>query len=58
MVPYADFNLLKFPDYDQAMEKIGCLTTLSDSKDLDKYPVDKRVRLACDNKKKEETWLR
>jgi glutathione-independent formaldehyde dehydrogenase len=30
MVPYADFNLLKFPDYDQAMEKIGCLTTLSD----------------------------
>lgn len=30
MVPYADFNLLKFPDKDQAMEKIGCLTTLSD----------------------------
>lgn len=30
MVPYADFNLLKFPDYDQAMEKIRCLTTLSD----------------------------
>jgi glutathione-independent formaldehyde dehydrogenase len=30
MVPYADFNLLKFPDYDQAMEKITCLTTLSD----------------------------
>lgn len=30
MVPYADFNLLKFPDYDHAMEKIKCLTTLSD----------------------------
>jgi len=30
MVPYADFNLLKFPDKDQAMEKITCLTTLSD----------------------------
>ena len=30
MVPYADFNLLKFPDKDQAMEKIGDLTLLSD----------------------------
>jgi len=30
MIPYADFNLLKFPDYDQAMEKIKSLTTLSD----------------------------
>lgn len=30
MVPYADFNLLKFPDYDQGMEKIKDLTLLSD----------------------------
>jgi glutathione-independent formaldehyde dehydrogenase len=30
MVPYADFNLLKFPDKDQAMEKILDLTCLSD----------------------------
>ncbi|MHA7685008.1 formaldehyde dehydrogenase, glutathione-independent [Cupriavidus sp. PET2-C1] len=30
MVPYADFNLLKFPDHDQAMEKIRDLTCLSD----------------------------
>ncbi len=30
MVPYADFNLLKFPDQDQAMEKIRDLTLLSD----------------------------
>ena len=30
MVPYADFNLLKFPDPDQAMEKIQDLTLLSD----------------------------
>ena len=30
MVPYADFNLLKFPDNDQAMEKILDLTMLSD----------------------------
>src|SRR6266571_5774710 len=30
MVPYADFNLLKFPDKDQAMEKIKDLTMLSD----------------------------
>ena len=30
MVPYADFNLLKFPDRDQAMEKILDLTMLSD----------------------------
>ncbi len=30
MVPYADFNLLKFPDRDQAMEKIRDLTMLSD----------------------------
>jgi glutathione-independent formaldehyde dehydrogenase len=30
MVPYADWNLLKFPDRDQAMEKIRDLTMLSD----------------------------
>jgi glutathione-independent formaldehyde dehydrogenase len=30
MVPYADFNLLKFPDRDQAMAKIMDLTMLSD----------------------------
>ena len=30
MVPYADFNLLKFPDKDQAMAKIRDLTMLSD----------------------------
>lgn len=30
MVPYADFNLLKFPDKDQALEKIRDLTLLSD----------------------------
>ena len=30
MVPYADFNLLKFPDKDQALEKIKDLTLLSD----------------------------
>eukprot|EP01060_Flectonema_neradi_P009214 TRINITY_DN1658_c0_g1_i3.p1 TRINITY_DN1658_c0_g1~~TRINITY_DN1658_c0_g1_i3.p1 ORF type:complete len:490 (+),score=107.53 TRINITY_DN1658_c0_g1_i3:80-1471(+) len=30
MVPYADFNLLKFPDKDQALEKIEDLTLLSD----------------------------
>lgn len=30
MVPYADFNLLKFPDKEQAMEKISDLTMLSD----------------------------
>src|SRR5436309_9301528 len=30
MVPYADFNLLKFPDRDQAMAKIRDLTVLSD----------------------------
>ena len=30
MVPYADFNLLRFPDKDQAMEKIRDLTMLSD----------------------------
>jgi glutathione-independent formaldehyde dehydrogenase len=30
MVPYADFNLLKFPNKDQAMEKIKDLTCLSD----------------------------
>jgi glutathione-independent formaldehyde dehydrogenase len=29
-VPYADFNLLKFPDRDQAMEKIRDLAMLSD----------------------------
>ena len=30
MVPYADFNLLKFPDKAQAMAKIRDLTMLSD----------------------------
>jgi len=30
MVPYADFNALKFPDKDQAMAKIKDLTMLSD----------------------------
>ncbi len=30
MVPYADWNLLKFPDRDQAMAKIRDLTMLSD----------------------------
>ena len=30
MVPYADFNLLKFPDKEQALEKIRDLTCLSD----------------------------
>ncbi len=30
MVPYADFNLLKFPDRDRAMAKIKDLTLLSD----------------------------
>lgn len=30
MVPYADFNLLKFPDRDQAMAKILDLTCLTD----------------------------
>lgn len=30
MVPYADWNLLRFPDKDQAMEKILDLTLLSD----------------------------
>lgn len=30
MVPFADFNLLKFPDRDQALEKIMDLTMLSD----------------------------
>lgn len=30
MVPYADFNLLRFPDKDQALEKILDLTMLSD----------------------------
>ena len=30
MVPFADFNLLRFPDKDQAMEKILDLTMLSD----------------------------
>jgi glutathione-independent formaldehyde dehydrogenase len=30
MVPYADFNLLRFPDKDQAMAKIKDLTCLSD----------------------------
>jgi glutathione-independent formaldehyde dehydrogenase len=30
MVPYADFNLIKFPDKERAMEKIRDLTLLSD----------------------------
>ncbi|MDR9438739.1 MAG: formaldehyde dehydrogenase, glutathione-independent [Halomonas sp.] len=30
MVPYADFNLLRFPERDAAMDKIGDLTLLSD----------------------------
>src|SRR5207237_7138645 len=30
LVPYADWNLLKFPDKDQAMEKILDLTLLTD----------------------------
>jgi glutathione-independent formaldehyde dehydrogenase len=30
MVPFADFNLLRFPDRDQALEKISDLTMLSD----------------------------
>jgi glutathione-independent formaldehyde dehydrogenase len=30
LVPYADFNLLKFPDKERAMEKITDLTMLSD----------------------------
>jgi threonine dehydrogenase-like Zn-dependent dehydrogenase len=30
LVPYADWNLLRFPDKDQAMEKILDLTMLSD----------------------------
>ncbi|MFF0141441.1 formaldehyde dehydrogenase, glutathione-independent [Streptomyces sp. NPDC005227] len=30
MIPYADFNLLKFPDRDQAREKLLDLTMLSD----------------------------
>jgi glutathione-independent formaldehyde dehydrogenase len=30
MVPYADFNLLKFPDKEQALSKICDLTMLSD----------------------------
>ncbi len=30
MIPYADFNLLKFPDKDRAMEKIRDLAMLSD----------------------------
>src|ERR1700709_2308601 len=30
MVPYADFNLLKFPNTEQALEKIRDLTMLSD----------------------------
>src|SRR6202045_3360731 len=30
LVPYADFNLLKFPDHAQAMSKIRDLTCLSD----------------------------
>ncbi|MGD6741822.1 formaldehyde dehydrogenase, glutathione-independent [Streptomyces sp. BH106] len=30
MVPFADFNLLKFPDRDQALEKVLDLTMLSD----------------------------
>ncbi len=30
MVPYADFNLLRFPDKDQALEKITGLTMITD----------------------------
>ena len=30
MVPYADFNVLRFPDKDQAMEHITSLALLSD----------------------------
>jgi glutathione-independent formaldehyde dehydrogenase len=30
MTPYADFNLLKFPDRDQALAKIRDLTMLTD----------------------------
>src|SRR5947209_12812653 len=30
MVPYADFNLIKFPNKEKAMAKIGDLTLLSD----------------------------
>jgi len=30
MVPYADFNLLKFPEKDRALSKIKDLTLLSD----------------------------
>ncbi|MBA2375952.1 MAG: formaldehyde dehydrogenase, glutathione-independent [Actinomycetota bacterium] len=30
LIPFADFNLLKFPDRDQALEKIKDLTMLSD----------------------------
>jgi glutathione-independent formaldehyde dehydrogenase len=30
MVPYADFNSIRFPDKQQAMEKIRDLTMLSD----------------------------
>jgi len=30
LIPYADFNLIKFPDKDQALEKIRDLTMLSD----------------------------
>jgi hypothetical protein len=30
MVPYADFNLLKFPDRDKALTKIRDLTMLTD----------------------------
>jgi glutathione-independent formaldehyde dehydrogenase len=48
LVPYADWNLLKFPDKDQAMEKILDLTMLSDIFLLDStvvsQPVWDRVR--------------
>ena len=30
LIPYADFNLIKFPDKDQALKKIHDLTLLSD----------------------------
>lgn len=30
LIPYADFNLLKFPDRDEAREKLLDLTMLSD----------------------------
>jgi glutathione-independent formaldehyde dehydrogenase len=48
MVPYADFNWLRFPDKDQAMEKIRdltCLTTGSTVVIASAGPSDWRLRL-------------